>query len=232
MGILKTRKRRRVASTTPALSSDEDSYAFAATVPVGPAGLALWKLEVRIDNEPQADGDRLRVRAHVQANLASALRVALDGPEPAPAQAALAHEGAAGLARGLAERAGVTALRLARRTLNTPVLRRVAEPLLQLDFNTWFEVQASTASLHSGAQALLPQAERLAQLGIHPKPAGDTPRAETWAGEAPDGFAQVTVLQADRRHLPDALQRQLGDKPFGLAATVVNTVQKRGPTRR
>ena len=231
MGILKkTRQRRRGSNSGEALHTAEDRYAFAAAIPVGRAAQALWKLEVQVDNEPHADGDRLRVRAHIQTHLASALRPALAETASPGAANALGHDGhSAG--RGLAERAGHAAQNLARRALATPVLRRLAEPLLQLDFDTWLEVQASTASLHSGAQALLPQAERLAALGIHPKPAGDTPSAETWAGEAPDGFAQVTVLQADRRHLPASALKWLGERPFGLAATVVNTVQKKARGR-
>lgn len=225
MGILNKRRGDKTAPGDGALADDE-RYAFAAEIPVGHESQPLWKLELRVDNEPQADGERLRVLAHIQTNLASALRPALQNPTAARADAhALGHEGSG--SRRLAERAGQAAQTLARRALNAPVLRRLAQPLLQLDFNTWIEVQASTASLNAGSRALLPQAERLASLGIHPRAAGDTPAAETWAGEAPDGFAQVSVVQLDRRHLPAAALRLLGERPFGLAATVVNTVQQK-----
>src|SRR3546814_20144255 len=89
----------------------------------------------------------------------------------------------------------------------------MAEPLLQLDLNTWIEIQASTASLDRGSHGLLPQADRLNALGIHPKRAGDEPLAESWAGEAPDGYAQVSVLQIDKRHLPARLLLMLGERP-------------------
>ena len=116
---------------------------------------------------------------------------------------------------------------VAQRALRVPLVRRIAEPLLQIDFNTWIEIQASTASLDAGSHGLLPQAERLQALGIRPKRAGDQPLAESWAGEAPDGFAQVSVLQIDKRHLPAQLVKLLGDQSFGLAATIVNTAQQK-----
>lgn len=227
MGILNKGRGRTPADGTAL--ADEGRYAFAAEVPVGHEAQPLWKLELVVDNEPQADGDRLRVLAHIQTNLASALRPALQNPATVRAdEQALGHDNTSG-SRRLAARAGQAAQTLARRALSAPVLRRLAQPLLQLDFNTWIEVQASTASLNAGSRALLPQAERLASLGIHPKAAGELPAAETWAGEAPDGFAQVSVVQLDRRHLPAAALRLLGERPFGLAATVVNTVQQKKP---
>jgi hypothetical protein len=106
-------------------------------------------------------------------------------------------------------------------------LRRLAEPLLELDFNTWVEIRASTASLDAGSHGLLPQGERLQALGIQPHRAGDMPLAESWVTEAADSFAQVSVLQIDKRHLPARLARLLGDRPFGLAATIVNTAQEK-----
>lgn len=231
MGIINKRRPRTIKPQQDRLEAD-DRYAFVAEIPVGRPAQPLWKLEFVVDNEPQADGDRLRVRAHVQTNLASALRPALQSPPSSRGDAhALGHDGSIGSTRGLAERAGHAATTLARRALNVPLLRRVAEPLLQLDFNTWIDIQASTASLNAGSRALLPQAERLASLGIHPRAAGETPMAETWAGEAPDGFAQVSVLQLDRRHLPATALRWLGERPFGLAATIVNAVQQKKATK-
>jgi len=231
-------KPRRPHKPTDVADSGSEPLRFAAEIPVGEAQ-PLWKVQLHVDSQPQADGERVRIRAHLQTNLASALRPALAASRNAatsagPKHAALSDfsDSESGTKSGtglrLAERSGQLAQRLARRALQVPLLRRLAEPLLQLDFNTWIEVQASTASLDAGSRELLPQAERLAALGIHPRAAGaDAPHAETWAGEAPDGVAQVSVLQMDRRHLPARLLKLLGDRPFGLAATIVNTVQKK-----
>lgn len=227
MAILNRRSKARPVSPLPA---ETENFAFAAEIPIaGPAGETqpLWKVQVQMHSTPQADGEYTRLRAHLQTNLASVLRPALNNAGPAP-HAALAHDDTPRALR-LAERAGHAAQTIAQRALRVPLLRRMAEPLLQLDINTWIEIQASTASLDRGSHGLLPQAERLNALGIHPKRTGDEPLAESWAGEAPDGFAQVSVLQIDKRHLPARLLRLLGDRPFGLAATIVNTAQQKKP---
>ncbi|SEQ91181.1 hypothetical protein SAMN04488038_112105 [Solimonas aquatica] len=223
MGILKSARRKPQPP-----QNDSETLSFAAEIPVG-ENQPLWKIELQMHSEPQADGERVRLRAHLQTNLGSALRPALQaGKAQTPRHEALPHEEAKP-ARGLrlAQRTGAAVQELSRRALEVPLLRRLAEPLLQLDFNTWIEIQASTASLDAGASSLLPQSERLAALGIRPRAAGEQPLTETWAGETPDGVAQLSVLQLDRRHLPAQLLKLLGDRPFGLAATVVNTVQKK-----
>ena len=68
---------------------------------------------------------------------------------------------------------------------------------------------------------------RLAAMGIVPRRAADQPVAESWAGESPQGFAQVSVLQMDKRHLPERLAQLLGERPFSLAAAIVNTAQQK-----
>ncbi|WP_028081666.1 hypothetical protein [Solimonas soli] len=226
MAILKRRRK----DAAPAVETPTENFAFAAEIPIrtGPAGEKepLWKLQVQMVSEPQADGERLRLRAHLQTNLASALRPALEAARVGQISA-LPRPDSEPRALRLAERAGHAAQTVAQRALRIPLVRRLAEPLLQIDFNTWIEIQTSTASLDAGSHSLLPQAERLKTLGIHPKRAGDQPLTESWAGEAPDGFAQVSVLQIDKRHLPPRLLRLLGDQPFGLAATIVNTAQQK-----
>ena len=220
MALGKRRKHTRSASPLPA---ERENFAFAAEIPLGERA-PLWKLQLQIDSTPQADGEHTRLRAHLQTNFASALRPAL--ARARDDRAALSHADAPRALR-IAERAGHAVQNATRRALEVPLVRRLAEPLLQLDFNTWIEIRASTASLDAGSHSLLPQAERLEALGIRPKQAGDEPLAESWAGEAPDGFAQVSVLQLDRRHLPARLLRLLGERPFGLAATIVNTAQQK-----
>jgi hypothetical protein len=230
MGILNRRTKSR-SSAPVAVTADD--FSFAAEIPVGEQQ-PLWSLRVQMHSEPQADGERAQLRAHFQTNLASALRPALAhgaadrAHRTSDAQRALPGEAAARrLSLRLTERAGYAAQRMAQRALRVPLLRRLAEPLLQLDFNTWIEIQASTASLDRGTRSLLPQSERLDALGIRPSPAGAEAVAESWAREAADGFAQVSVLQIEKRHLPARLLRLLGNRPFGLAATIVNTAQKK-----
>ncbi|AXQ31212.1 hypothetical protein D0B54_22130 [Solimonas sp. K1W22B-7] len=221
MGII-SQIRRGVAAVrqlrgTPLPDGEPELAAFSAAIPVGPSGAPLWQIDVQITTEPHADGERLRLRARIQTNLASALKPALGAPAVFSDSRALT----------VAERTGSLVQRTANRVLALPAVRAFAEPLLSNDFNTWIEIQASTASLDGGARELIPQSDKLAALGIQPRLAGDQPVAETWSGQAADGFAQVSLLQIDKRHLPPGLAQRMGDKPFQLAAAIVNTAQQK-----
>ena len=212
---LRTRLGRLKQAVLPPSTVAEERMNFSLELP-GPAGKPLWRLQVQMHSEPQGDGEKLRLRAHIQTNLASALRPALDAPV------------ADRRALTLAGQAGKTATSLARRALRSPALRALAEPLLQHDLNTWVEIHSSSAHLENGARELLPQGERLAAMGIAPR-RKEGPVTESWAGEAAGGFAQVSLIQLDKQHLPQALQDALGSKPFQFAAAVVNTLEAAKP---
>lgn len=224
MSILKRlRERLGVSPAQPRDPNDPstDRVGLSAEIP-GADGAPLWKIDVQVLTEPHGDGEKTRIRAHIQSNFASALRPAIGRRKRADHRAI----GSASRALTPAQRVGALAQRAAARALATPVLRAIAEPLLRHDFNTWVEVQASTASLDKGAQDLVPAQEQLARLGIQPK-RGDGPIAESWAGEAPGGFAQVSLLQIDKKHLPPRLAKSLGGKPFSMAAAIVNVVEEK-----
>ncbi|HVT36042.1 MAG TPA: hypothetical protein VHE37_10670 [Nevskiaceae bacterium] len=227
MGIL-SRARDRIAGALMqrAPLDGPEQMSFAAELPLTGAQAPLWRVQMHIEREPQAGGEKLRVRAHFQANFASALRPAL-ASDPAATDARALPSDARGLT--LAQRTGALVQRAAARALQVPFVALVAEPLLQHDFNSWIEIQATTAPLDRGSRDLLPQSEKLAALGIAPtQRSGDEgPVADSWAGEAPGGFAQVSMLQLDKRHLPPRLAAALGDEPFHLAATIVNTVEQK-----
>ena len=200
---------------------------FAAEIPGGEKG-PLWKINIEALSEPApGGGDRLRLRAHVQTNLASVAKPALAAFSarslarlPAPASAALAP---------LAQQAGrwLGEWAEARAAKATPRLLRWAEPLLRHDLNTWFELHASTAPLVEGAKALLPNAEKLSQLGISPNLGPNAPALQTWQGRIGDEAAQVSLLRIDDRQLPENLRQQLGGTPLHLAAAVVNVVGRK-----
>lgn len=202
--------------------ADGERYTLAAEIPGLRPGKPLLRLQMEMHSEPQGDGERLRLRAHWQFNFASALAPAL-GVDPQQPQA----KGESG-ERLPAERVG----QWLRQRLDNPLLRRVAEPLLRHDFSSWLELRASTADLADGVGALLPETDKLKRLGIEPKlstSTQDAPLAQSWAGSAGGprpGFAQVSLLQMDKRHLPPALAALFGTKPFQLAAAVVNVVEE------
>jgi hypothetical protein len=223
MSIL-DRLRRRLdtfSSLLPVLpGADDGPLAFSAEIPGGLHG-SLLKFDLRIDSEPHGDGERVRLRAHVQTNFASVLR-------PMLSQTSVPKDATISDSRALAPaaRVGRLAQRSVRRALANRVVRRLAEPLLQNDVNTWIEVQASTASLDAGAHDLVPQNEKLAALGIRPA-RREGAHVENWSGAAGNGYAQVSLLQLDKSSLPPRLARRLGDQPFNLAAMVVNTVEEK-----
>lgn len=222
MGLIH-RLRHRLESMGLAKAADltlPEELSFSAEVPLASARAPLWKINVQIVSEPQVDGERVRLRAHIQTNFASVLKPALTSP--IASRDALEHN-TTGRALTLAARTGA----LAQRALANPTLRRLAEPLLKHDFNTWVEMQTSTASLNDGAHALLPQSDKLTALGITPSRRSDAPVMESWSGQAGSGFAQVSMMQMDKRHLPPSLAALLDGKPFHMTATVINTVEEK-----
>ena len=222
-------KPARRSATTPPVEAPQ-RLRFAAEIPGGAHG-PLWKISVEALSEPAAGGgDTLRLRAHVQTNLASVVRPALAAMAtpgmarlPAPAAAVL------GALSPIAQQAGRwLGQRVQQRVQRTaPRLARWAAPLLQHDFNTWFELHASTAPLVQGAKALLPQADKLTQLGITPNTGPNAPAMQSWQGSIGNEAAQVSLLRLDDRQLPDNLRAQLGGTPFQIAAAMVNVVARK-----
>lgn len=209
---------------------DPQRLRFAAEIPGGAHG-PLWKIQVEALTEPApGGGERLRLRAHVQTNLASVARPALAALGERslarlPAPAVLAGTALAPLAQQAGRWLGELAQQGAQRI--APRLSRWAAPLLRNDLNTWFELHASTAPLVEGAKALLPNAEKLSQLGITPNLGPNAPAMQAWQGRIGDEAAQVSLLRMDDRQLPDNLRAQLGGTPFQIAAAIVNVVSRK-----
>lgn len=180
----------------------------------GTAGLPLLRLKLEMTTEPQGDGERLRLRAHVQSSFGNA-DAAVAAPEARPS---LGTKRAVSLP---ARRVGA----LVQRGLASPLVRRLAAPLMQNDVNTWLEFHASTAALARGATALLSSSDALRRIGVH-VPDDDSPLAQTWGGETGSGYAQFSLLRLDKRHLPPALVSLLGKRPFQFAAAAATTVER------
>lgn len=210
---------------TPRADTEPERFAFSAELPAGRFG-SICKFNLEVLVEPQRDGERLRLRAHMQTNLASVLRPALTREAASDA----AHSAPPSSLRAVVPAAAMQATRAAgrglQRVLTSRTVTRLTEPLLRRDFNTWLEVQASTEPLHNGASSLVPQRERLAELGIHPSK-GRGPQADSWSGYTATGFAQLSLLQIDKSDLPPDLARRLGAQPFHLAAAIVNTADRK-----
>lgn len=223
--ILRRLRERFDRTATQAVSrarelAGREAFSFSAEIPGWKADEPLWRIKLEMLSEEREDGGRLRFRAHVQSRIASAVAAL---PNATAAQALPAPD--AGRTLAPAERAA----ELLRRTLEVPALRRAAGPLLRHDIDSWVEIRASTADLVDGARALLPEREQLKALGIEPAMgSADAPLAQTWAGATPGarpGYAQVSLLQVDKRHLPASVAALLGGRPFQLVAAVVNVAE-------
>lgn len=228
---------QRIASS-PAPSAHGSAAAeqrhYTVQLPLG--GQPLCRVELQTITEPVTGGERTRIRAHVQTRIGSVLLPALrqtlaaqPRQPPAAKRAALPADAASSApTKTLPARASRLAQQALRssvsRALRLPVIRRIADPLLRLDLDTWVELNASDAPLDAGSRELLPQAQRLAELGIRPQPPGDQPQAQTWVMEAPDGFAQVSILQIDGHQLSAALRSDTA--PMSLALAIVNSVKR------
>jgi hypothetical protein len=203
----------------------DDRLSFKAEIPAGVFG-SILKLDVSVETEAHGDGERLRLRAHVQTNFASVLRPMLEAPPP-PRKTR--RRGKTSASRALAPAAsfvGHLAGRGVRRALGNPLVQRLAEPLMKHDINSWIEVTASTASRDRGAHDLIPRSEKLESMGIRPA-RREGPHVESWSGSTAQGSAQVSTLQIDKKSLPKNLQKRLGDQPFNLAAMIVNTIEEK-----
>ncbi len=220
-GLLGRWRQRR----TPFQQGDTipENVTFSAEIPAGRHG-SLCRVDLQWVREPQQDGERVHLRAHLQTNFASVLRPALrQQPGVTPDASNLR---ALALPRRAAQEAGRLTARGLQRLLSTPLAQRLTEPLLRHDFNTWVQIQASTEPLDQGALSLVPERDKLAALGIEPR-RGRGPVAESWQGRTATGHAQLSVLQIDKSDLPPELADKLGKQPFQLAAAIVNTVERR-----
>ena len=200
MGILSRVRARGEAFVARRLRGE--AVALQAAIP-GSAG-ALCELRVEAEAEPEAQGERVRLRAHFRLSLRRPLapRGKLAGRPTLPARIG----------------------RWIERRLESPVAQALAAPVLDRDINTWVEVRASSVALDDGSRALVP--EKLNALGIEPQPGKPL---QTWAGGlggSRPGFAMLTLLQLDKDRLPPAVQQALGEKPFQLTATLVNVVEE------
>ncbi|TAJ55128.1 MAG: hypothetical protein EPN60_05115 [Nevskiaceae bacterium] len=221
---------------------DPQRLRFSASLP-GVNGDSLLRMTVEAYSEPATGGgERLRLRAHLQANFASGLKPALAQfgqrwserlasrayaalPDP---QAGEAPKAAQALTQALAPFARRAGGWLERRVqAQAPRLAATLTPLLSHDVQSWFELHASTGPLADGARALLPEVARLNALGIQPLEGPNAPPVQTWAGQIGNEVAQVSMLRLDDRQLPEALRERLGGQPFQLAAALVNLVARK-----
>lgn len=237
-----SRFRRSVKGPATDAPVETQRLRFSAALP-GLGGEPLLRMSLEMHGEPDAaGGERLRLRAHLQANFASGLRPALGQafrrageralatlPNPAAAPAARAGGALMQALAPLTERASGWLGHWVEGRVQSlaPRLSAATAPFLSHDVQTWFELHASTSPLAQGARALLPEVARLKALGISPRTDADAPPMEQWAGRIGNEVAQIATLRLDDKHLPAELRAALGGKPFQLAAALVNVATRK-----
>lgn len=198
---LKQNLSRRAESALPAAPEQPQRSSYTLSLPNPFGGAPLCQATVAVTTTRHAEGESVRMQAFVDGHFRS--------QPPNPAADALEH--------GHPSRGLVPAGRSAARSLARRGLSRL--PIPERRVRTWIDVQASTAPLAAGAEALLP--ERLRELcggGIPRGPAGE-PRVGVFAGPAGGAsYAQLGLLQLDQEDLPAPYR----DQPFSLLASVAS----------
>lgn len=215
---------RRALGPLARLLPDE-AFRLQGEVPgLGERPAARISIEVR--RERHLDGERVRVSAHLQANLSSVVRPALEAARQAPLLPRRPRGTGGGAARaiGRSTEQGVAtagpAQRLLQRAARQGWVQRSIEPLLDVDYNSWMHVDASTASLDRGADALLPD---VAALGVSPAELRAGSNIEVWSQGDALNQAELSIVRLDKHDLPGVLRQALGEEPFQLVATVAST---------
>lgn len=198
-----------------ALTGGPRELSLQASIPNPFGGEPLAQLRVHLSTERQAQGETLRLRAHLktQFDLPTQPQLALAGPSFST------NSG-----RALAPRAQRAAQSLVRRGLETGLAKRLT-PYLERRFESWVDIQAATAPLDQGAQALVPDSMQVLGLGRSPViRLGDEGQVESWVGRCTGehpGMAQVTLLQFSEARAPKhKRESNTTRKPLHVAASV------------
>lgn len=202
MSLLSRFKQHRSHRPRPPVREQPHRESYTLSLPNPFGGAPLCRATVAVTTTRHTRGETLRLRAHVDGNFhAPSLR---EGPALADRRD--------DKARGLIAAGRTAAGALARRGL-------ASLPVSERRLRTWIDVQASTAPLAAGAEALVP--ERLRELcggGLPRSPQGE-PRVSLFAGPAGvASHAQLALLHLDQDALPSAYRT----RPFNLLASVAS----------
>lgn len=192
---------RRVGGALPVALEQPQSSSYTLSLPNPFGGAPLCQATLAVTTTRHAEGETVRMRAHI------------DGCFRASPESTAAHSLAGEPTRHGLGRSGRNLVRM----LARDGLSRL--PMPEHRVRTWIDIQASTAPLAAGAEALLP--ERLRELcgGALPRGQAGEPRVGVFAGPAGGAsYAQLGVLQLDQDDLPPSYR----DRPFSLLASVAS----------
>lgn len=208
-------RRRSGASdrhSVPALGAGTEHTRLRATVPGLFGREPLLRIDVDVETRQDTDGETVRIVAQIDGHLPAPPAPALSAPPSVPRSLRLA-------AQARVERA-------MERVAQNPAVRRGLERAAG-HLRSQLVIEASTRPLAKGATALIPSG--LARIGFGATRADDSPYPviEAWQGPVSKrgGSSHVGVVQIAKRHLPPALVKSLGDKPFSLTAVIAHQLE-------
>lgn len=186
--------------------------AFEFQLPNPFGGEPVYRAQFCLTSTPHAQGETLRLQAHIN----GCLRM----PEPlAHSHPALpgTESGNTGLVRyGRNAATGLVRYGVSR------LPAKLFAPLLERRLQTWVDIRASSAPLAAGAEALIPERVRNIMREVPRNKPGE-PRVAGWTGpiEGPHpGVAQFALIQMDQTDLP----HELRGKPFNLSVGFASTL--------
>ena len=212
--------RRSLASlrgeTLPELSSSQASQStFEFQLPNPFGGEPLYRARISLTTTPNAHGETLRLQAHIN----GCLSMPKPQTQPHAPRAALPttqNRGTSLVQHGQKIAGGLVRLGVSR------LPAQLFAPILQQRVQTWIDIQASSAPLAAGAEALIPDRLRTIMREV-PRTKPGEPRVAGWAGaiDGPyPGHAQFLHMQMDQTDLPPELR----GKPFNLSASFASTL--------
>lgn len=200
---LKQRLSQRAAGALPTALEQPQSSSYTLSLPNPFGGAPLCQATLAVTTTRHADGETVRMQAFVDGHFRA--------PSASPTAFALDHSPTAG---------GRRLTQVGRSMVRTLACNGLARlPLPERRLRTWLDIQASTAPLAAGAEALLP--ERLRELcgGGLPRGQAGEPRIGVFVGPAGGAsYAQLGVLQLDQDDLPEPYR----ERPFNLFASIAS----------
>lgn len=190
--------------------------ALALELPSPYGGKPWVSATLALSRTPQAQGDVMRLRAHVDSCLSISDRY------EAPAIANDRWHKQSLVRHGQQFLAGVTREIIARMPAEQ------LAPLTRRRFRSWVDVQLSTAPLDKGADALVPERLRSALGAGLPRGGAGEPRVGVWSGPAGGpvgGVASLIWLQMDEADFPGVEQSHTVGSGFNLNASISQLVE-------
>ena len=202
----------------PAQEAATEHMRLAARIPglFGPE--PLLRIDVDVEIRQDADGETMRITAQMDGHLNPPSAQALSAPRSRSHALKLAAQ----------EQLGKAVERVARHPVVSKALNKAAGHI-----RSQLVVEATTRPLARGTNAMIPAGLKQAGFGTRDAEASEHPIVEAWEGTVNDGRGRshVGVVQIAKRHLPEKLIRNLGDRPLNITAVIAHQIEPKRQAR-